>query len=505
VSFINEQGASMRAHIAKPTRQLTVAAVALLSIIGVLAPNVALADGPLTNGASHAGVIEVGGLDVWTFAASRNDSITISIGEVLPAGPDPSFTPWIRLKSPDGAELDNRYGDRFAQIDVRAPLTGTYTVVVAGQQFNFDNQVAPGNYVLTLAKTPGPYTISSGDEGGPMTNAVTHTGTIPVGDLDAWTFHATANASITISIGETPGGSDPLFTPWIRLKGPDGAELGDRYGDSFAQIDVRAPLTGTYTVLVAGQQFNFDNQIDTGHYILTGSGLSPTGFSLAGILAVVGSTPGNGAFFRTSIQIHNPRTSPISGKFVFHASGTSGNANDPSLAYTLTAGQTTYYSDILPAMGIPSGLGSIDIMTIGDPVPLMAARVFSDAGENGTAGFFLDPIPPEAALQVGESGVIIAPADPQKARLNLGIRSLDTGALIVVTVRNKNGVLRGTIIKDYRPNYFEQINGSVYTGLALEGSDTITFSVSSGKAVIYGAQTDNKTQDPSVQYAKRSF
>jgi hypothetical protein len=65
------------------------------------------------------------------------------------------------------------------------------------------------------------------------------------------------------------------------------------------------------------------------------------------------------SFFRTSVQIHNPGTSPISGKFVFHRSGTSGNANDPSLSYTLNPAQTIDYDDLLPAMGVSSGLGSI--------------------------------------------------------------------------------------------------------------------------------------------------
>jgi len=153
----------------------------------------------------------------------------------------------------------------------------------------------------------------------------------------------------------------------------------------------------------------------------------------------------------------------------------------------------------------PETLGSLDIMTTGDPVPIMAARVFADAGANGTTGFFIDPLAPEAALQGGDSGVIIAPADPLKARLNLGVRSLEAGASFQITVRNKNGVVRNTQTKTYGPTFFEQVNANSYVGVTLDGNDTITFSVNSGKAIIYGAQTDNKTQDPSVQYAKKTF
>jgi hypothetical protein len=360
--------------------------------------------------------------------------------------------------------------------------------------------------VLTLAKTPGPYTISADDEGGPLTNGA-HSGILGVGDLDAWSVQAVANDSIVVSLGKAAGsGPDPGFYPWIRLKSPDGSLLSYDYtsfsSQNSAQVDARAPLTGTYTVLVAN---NSSNQLSPANYVLTLAG--PTsGFSVAGILAVAGSTPGNGAYFRTRVQIYNPRTSPISGKFVFHTQSVSGKASDPSLSYTLSAGQTIDYPDLLPAMGIASGLGSIDIMTNpGDPVPVMSARIFSDAGVNGSAGFFIEPLGPEAALQSGESGVLIAPADPAAARLNLGIRTLESGALFLVTVRSKNGSVRNTLNKTYGPTFFEQVSANSFVGLTLDPSDTITFAMISGKALIYGSQTDNKTQDPSVQYAKKTF
>lgn len=484
---------------------------AMAGVIAVLTPGVAFAaGGALSNGTTHTGVIPVGGLDTWTFTAARNDSITTSVGEVAGSDAEPYFSPWIRLRGPDGASVGEDRGNGLsANIDVRAPLPGIYTLLVAGYSGSgYPNQQGAGTYSLTMAKTPGPYDISPGDEGGAMSDTTQHAGIIAVGDLDTWTFTAGKNDSITASVGEVAaGGPEPFFSPWIRLRGPDGASLAHDTGNgSSAQIDLRAPLTGIYTLLVAGYSGNgYPNQQEPGRYILTGSGLRPPGFSVAGILAVVGSLQGNGAFFRTRIQIHNAGTSPISGKFVFHDQGVSGNANDRSLPYALSAGETIDYPDILPAMGVSGGLGSLDIMTTGDPVPIMAARIFSDAGSSGTAGFFLEPVAPGAALQAGDGGVIVAPPDPQQARLNLGIRSLDTGASFVITVRNKSGVVRRTTTKTYLPNFFEQVSANPYLGVSLDGSDTITFSMSSGQAIIYGAQTDNRTQDPSVQYAKKLY
>lgn len=468
------------------------------SVLVLSAQNVAYAAGALTNGATHTGTIQPGGLDTWAFTAAKNDGIAISIGTVFGEGFEPFFRPWIRLTGPDGASLGDRFGNVSAQIEIRAPSTGTYTVRVSARD---DGQNDSVNYILTLAKTPGPYTISAGDEGGPVANGP-HSAVITTGDLDAWTFQATANNSVTISIGVIAGtGTPAFFRPWIRLKGPDGAPLGDQFGNTSAQIEIRAPLTGTYTVLVSARD---DGQSTPADYTLTLSGASSI-FSVAGILAVVGSTQGNGAFFRTGVQIYNPSASSISGKFVFHTQGVSGSANDPALAYTLAAGQTIDYADLLPAMGIPGGLGSLDIVTNGNPVPIIAARVFSDAGQNGSAGFFIEPLAPDAALQVGDSGVIIAPSDPAKARLNIGIRSLETGTSFQITVRNKSGVPRGTLTKTYSANFFEQVPANTYLGLTLEGSDNITFSVNTGKVIIYGSQTDNKTQDPSVLFAKRTF
>jgi len=487
-------------------RRVSLVFVSSLICAGLVFPPSALAQSALSNGGNHVAVLQVGGLDTWTFTATKNDGITVSVGKV-PSGSDPIFFPWIRLKSPDGSLLAYDYtsysSQNSAQVDARAPLTGTYTVLVANIG---SNQVAPATYILTLAKTSGPYTISAGDEGGPLTNGA-HSGVLGVGDLDAWTVQAVANDSIVISLGKVPvSGPDPGFYPWIRLKAPDGSLVAYDYtsysSQNSAQVDARASLTGTYTVLVA----NISNyQVSPASYVLTLAGPA-SGFSVAAVLAVAGSTPGSGAYFRTRVQIHNPRTSAISGKFVFHTQSASGKASDPSLSYTLNGGQTIDYPDLLPAMGIASGLGSIDILTTpGDPVPVMSARIFSDAGVNGSAGFFIEPLGPDAALQAGDNCVIIAPADPAAARLNLGVRSLESGASFLITVRSKSGAVRNTVNKTYGPTFFEQVSANSYVGVALDASDTITFSMISGKAIIYGSQTDNKTQDPSVQYAKRTF
>src|SRR5437764_1349835 len=115
-----------------------------------------------------------------------------------------------------------------------------------------------------------PITISAGDEGGPLTNGATATGTISTGDLDTWTFTATAGDHIGVEIGKLTDTNNGLFTPWIRVWAPNGTGLvNDAVGTaaaSAASLDAVAPVSGTYLVLVASKDSGY---LGTGTYQLT--------------------------------------------------------------------------------------------------------------------------------------------------------------------------------------------------------------------------------------------
>ena len=183
------------------------------------------------------------------------------IGEITDTD---DFRPWIRLWAPNGATLGAPSGTDAAAIDdVIAPVTGTYLVLVASFDSGFDGT---GTYRLTMTNTPGPITVSPGDQGGPLTNGVAHTGEILQGDLDVWTFTATAGQRIAVHIGETSETDD--FRPWIRVWAPNGATLGSTSGLDHRDKSApsRCPVTGTYLVLVG----SFDSGVDgTGTYSLT--------------------------------------------------------------------------------------------------------------------------------------------------------------------------------------------------------------------------------------------
>jgi hypothetical protein len=155
-------------------------------------------------------------------------------------------------------------------LHIQLPLveTGTYTILVATNDPGYDGT---GDYSLTLAKAPGAFVVSPGDQGGAISNGVQN-GTASLGDLDMCSDTANQGSTIDITITELSGTVD--YTPWIRLIAPNGAVIANSSAASSAHISVPAPSTGTYTVILGSQDVGFDG---TGTYSLsvTGVNLAP--------------------------------------------------------------------------------------------------------------------------------------------------------------------------------------------------------------------------------------
>ncbi len=228
-----------------------------------------------------------------------------------------------------------------------------------------------------------------------------------------------------------------------------------------------------------------------------------TGGGVTEIIPVVISSAGvPPSLFKTAVQLTNPGNTPISGQLVFHPAGGPGSPGGPSLSYALGPGQTQTIADLLPAIG-QSGIGSVDVAPTSGSAPVALVRVFNDAGPAGTSGFTEDAVTVGDALNAGDRGVLIAPADPSFFRFNVGIRTLGSGVTMVVTVRDANGAIRTTATKTYPGTFFTQAEGGAFAGVSLGPSDTITFDITAGAAIVYGATADNRTQDPSIQIARR--
>jgi hypothetical protein len=223
------------------------------------------------------------------------------------------------------------------------------------------------------------------------------------------------------------------------------------------------------------------------------------------VFPVVGSVEGSfGSFFRTAVQLHNPTSQRISGKLTFHIQAAEGNAGDPSVNYSLGPSETASYSDIVASLGIARAIGSLDLIPDGNSAaPLSAVRIFNDGGAAGTTGMTLDQLGLADAVRAGQRGILIAAMRPSGSRMNLGIRTLLDGVTVTVTVRAKDGFMIQSTRRTFPQTFFVQLPLSDFTGgSVLLGDEVVIFDVEAGSALIYGAITDNTTQDPSVQIAR---
>ncbi len=210
--------------------------------------------GTLVNGVLNPGVIDRGDMDMWSFEANTGDSILLRMGAE-------GFRPYFQIYGPRGALLGtaagNSSGDTDAYVSIRATNSGTFTVVA--QSYYVNNN---GEYALHLAKAPGAFTVTPGEEGGALDSGALNSGIITLGDMDVWSFSANAGENVFLRMGA------PGYRPWLQLYGPTGiligSDAGNNSADKDASISVRTTNSGTFTVVAQSYSYNF-----TGPYALT--------------------------------------------------------------------------------------------------------------------------------------------------------------------------------------------------------------------------------------------
>ena len=220
------------------------------------------------------------------------------------------------------------------------------------------------------------------------------------------------------------------------------------------------------------------------------------------ILPVTGSLRGGfGSVFKTSAQLHNRTDRAARGVLVFHPAGVSASAGDPSVAYDLAPRSTTTFDDVIAAMGA-AGIGSIDVIVAEGAVPAVVARIYDDQPA-GTSGAGVRLVDPDDALVAGDTSTLIVPGDLARTRFNVGIRTLEAGAELILTVWSESGMQRASIRRMFPPNFFQQQAAADFVSAALLANDSISIEVAAGSAILYGTTTDNTTNDPAIQIAGR--
>ena len=105
--------------------------------------------GQMTNGGTYTGNLLRGDVDLWSFAASKGNAITVTASEV---GTNTAFWPYLQVYAPSGKGLAQHTNNLEARVDFSAPESGTYTVFVSRYYENDDT----GKYSLALAGASGP-------------------------------------------------------------------------------------------------------------------------------------------------------------------------------------------------------------------------------------------------------------------------------------------------------------------------------------------------------------
>jgi uncharacterized membrane protein YecN with MAPEG domain len=201
--------------------------------------------GPMVNGATYQGTNDLGDLDAWTFTANAGETILVRAGRV--SGNSSFYIPWVRLYGPDGALLASGSDQPNNEVSIVTTNSGTFTAVVGGYHPNGYF----GTYSIRMGRIPGSFTVSPGDEGGPMVNGATYQGTNDLGDMDIWTFAAGAGETVIVRAGRVSGNSS-FYIPWVRLYGPDGALLKSGLVEPDNEVSIVTTNGGNFTAVVSG-------------------------------------------------------------------------------------------------------------------------------------------------------------------------------------------------------------------------------------------------------------
>jgi hypothetical protein len=238
--------------------------------------------GALADAADSEGTILLGDLDLWSFTASPGDLVTLQVTETSGGA---NFAPMIEMFAPTGEHKNVAQNASVAGMDAAVELGGIYTVAVSDA-----NQIGSGGYRLRL--TRGSIAPAGANV---LTNGGTLLGSISsAGETNTWTFTATAGESLVIRAGETAA---TPFVPWVRLYGPDGAQLDADFNAAAAEVTVRATNSGTFSVTV-NDGSNGRNQ--TGNYRIS---LAKTGSPLMISPSDEGGALTNGTTYLATIDV----------------------------------------------------------------------------------------------------------------------------------------------------------------------------------------------------------
>ncbi len=215
--------------------------------------------GALTNGGVHAGTIDLGDMDIWTFNAEALDSVQLDINE--PVSVD--LNPYILVYGPDGTLINsNSSTGTSASLTQQISVSGTYTVVVQDANSDVSGQ---GDYELTMNLTHVVTSVPSGAILGDLANGGVTSGAIDfLNDVDKFNLSVSAGDVVRLKVGDIANSGH--FSPVVHVFSSSGALLATNASGSIAQVVFNSQASDTVTVAVsssAGSTGSYDYVIHT--------------------------------------------------------------------------------------------------------------------------------------------------------------------------------------------------------------------------------------------------
>jgi hypothetical protein len=204
----------------------------------VLAPG-ANEGGTLPNGGFVNETIDIGDLDSYTFSGTAGENIWLRAVDLTVSAN--TLGPSIELYAPDGSYVTRGSGGTVATVRETLEHTGIYTVVILdGTQ----GGTRTGPYDLHFVLVPG------ANEGGLLSDGASIAETIDLGDLDSYTFLASAGSEVDITVVDSAASVETL-APLIALYNPAGVYITQNVGGTTANISRTLSEDGIYTLVVA--------------------------------------------------------------------------------------------------------------------------------------------------------------------------------------------------------------------------------------------------------------
>lgn len=192
--------------------------------------------GAAPNGGVIHGELDLGDLDSYTFNANTGDHIKIRMADTSTGD---ELTVHFEVFGPlNGDAFTIGHSYKVGKVDFTVTETGTYTIVAENTYPS-----AAGNYDLYFVKIPG-----ANEHGSLYNDDVVH-GEINLGDLDTYTFFASADDNIEINMTNTS--SNPgLMAAHFEVFGPSaGDALASGHSYTVGIVNFTATETGTYTIV----------------------------------------------------------------------------------------------------------------------------------------------------------------------------------------------------------------------------------------------------------------